>query len=98
MRLSPARAESLLFELGGPRAREPMRIDRAWWVYAAVIAAAGPLYGTLMGSFAFRSADRLLMVLFAAVKMPLLIFATTAVCLPAFFVLNTVLGLRADLA
>src|SRR5262249_6219663 len=32
----------------------------------------------------------------AAVKVPLLIFVTTVVCLPGFFVLNTVLGLRED--
>jgi hypothetical protein len=36
------------------------------------------------------------MIVYAAVKVPLLIFVTTAVCLPGFFVLNTVLGLRDD--
>jgi hypothetical protein len=65
-------------------------------VYAAIVAAAGPLYGAMMGSF-FWSPERVLMVVYAAAKVPVLIFATTAVCLPGFFVLNTVLGLRADL-
>jgi hypothetical protein len=38
------------------------------------------------------------MILYAAIKAPLLITATTLVCLPGFFVLNTVLGLRRDFA
>jgi hypothetical protein len=58
------------------------------------IVAAGSLYGAFMGSYACHSLERLQMVLFSAVKVPLLIFATTGVCLPAFFVFNTVAGLR----
>jgi hypothetical protein len=38
------------------------------------------------------------MVFYAAVKVPLLIATTTALCLPGFFVLNTVAGLRDDFA
>jgi hypothetical protein len=34
--------------------------------------------------------------LFAAVKVPLLLVLTTALCVPSFFVVNTVLGLRDD--
>jgi hypothetical protein len=101
MALSLASAERLISGLGGrpAHARESAApLDYPLWVYAAVVAVAGPLYGALMGSFALTSAERLLMVLYAALKMPLLIFATTAVCLPGFFVLNTVLGLRADFA
>ena len=37
-------------------------------------------------------------MLFSALKMPLLLFATSLVCLPAFFVLNTLFGLRDDFA
>jgi len=99
MALSLASAERLISGLGGrpAHARETAApLDYPLWVYAAVVAVAGPLYGALMGSFALTSAERLLMVLYAALKMPLLIFATTVVCLPGFFVLNTVLGLRAD--
>ncbi|MFY9341373.1 MAG: hypothetical protein WAT39_02710 [Planctomycetota bacterium] len=33
---------------------------------------------------------------FAAIKVPLLLLCTTALCLPSFFVINTVLGLRDD--
>ncbi len=56
----------------------------------------GPLYGAFMGSFQLDSPERLLQVLFAAVKMPILLFATSALCLPGFFIFNTVLGLRED--
>lgn len=58
---------------------------------------AGPLYGAVMGSYGLVSEERWLMVLYAAVKMPLLMLATGGLCLPGFFVLTTVLGLREDL-
>jgi hypothetical protein len=60
----------------------------------ATIVAAGSLYGAFMGSYACHSVERLVMVLYSTIKVPLLIFATTAVCLPGFFVFNTVAGLR----
>ncbi len=85
------RADGLIKELGRPRGEV-----RAWWALALVVLLAGPVYGAFMGSFALRSAERLPMVLYAAAKVPLLIFVTTAVCLPGYFVLSTVLGLRAD--
>jgi len=69
-----------------------------WKALLLCIVIAGPLYGALMGSYAFDSGpDRLLMVLYAAVKMPLLVLVTSLLCLPGFFVLTTVLGLRDDL-
>jgi hypothetical protein len=64
----------------------------------AVIVAAGSLYGAFMGSYACYSPARLWMIFFAAIKVPFLIFATTGVCLPAFFVFNTVAGLRGTFA
>lgn len=36
------------------------------------------------------------MALYAAIKVPLLLALSTALCLPSFFVVNTVLGLRDD--
>ena len=33
---------------------------------------------------------------FAAIKVPLLLVLTTALCLPSFFVINSVMGLRDD--
>jgi hypothetical protein len=38
------------------------------------------------------------LALYAAVKVPLLLALATALCLPSFFVVNTVLGLREDFA
>jgi hypothetical protein len=67
----------------------------AWWLPLMVVTFS-PIYGAFMGSYELASPERLLTVLFSAVKVPLLLFATTALCLPGFFVLNTVLGLRDD--
>jgi hypothetical protein len=83
--------ELLLFELGRGAARRgrPLVIG---------IGAAGFLYGAAMGAFACDSFERSKLVLYAGLKVPLLLFATTAVCLPGFFVLNTVAGLRGEFA
>lgn len=80
---APARAE-----------REPGLPDMR--LLLAIVVVAGALYGAVMGTFSFTDAQRLFMVLYAAIKVPVLICATTLVCLPAFFVLNTVAGLRDD--
>jgi len=66
-----------------------------WWLPAMVLAFA-PIYGGMMGSFHLDSAERLWQVVFSAFKMPFLLFATSLLCLPGFFVLNTLLGLRDD--
>ncbi len=88
------RADAFLHRLVGPAPAEAGGVPIPWLL--ATILIAGPLYGALMGSYELVSAERLLMVLFAAVKMPLLILVTSALCLPGFFVLSTVLGLRDD--
>ncbi len=49
-----------------------------------------------MGTFHLDSVHRLRQVVFAGLKLPLLLLSISAVCIPAFFVLNTVLGLRDD--
>jgi len=59
------------------------------------IVVAGALYGAAMGAWRLEG-ERWKLVVFVAIKSPLLIMATTAVVLPAFFVLNTVAGLRDD--
>jgi hypothetical protein len=51
-----------------------------------------------MGSFGGFSGDRAWQVLYASAKVPLLLLMTLALSLPSFFVLNTLLGLRGDLA
>src|SRR4051794_34762685 len=56
----------------------------------------GLFYGAVMGSFGGWGGDRLLQVAYSAVKVPILLLVTFGLTLPSFFVLNTVLGLRAD--
>ncbi len=82
---------------GTARFRVGATSQRPWWWVVAIILVVAPLYGGIMGSFGLDSAERLRQVVFSGVKAPLLLLATTAVCLPGFFVLNTVLGLRDDL-
>lgn len=86
-------ADRLIHRLGRPLAGD--RADPNWRTLALVVLVAGPVYGAFMGSFELSS-DRLLMVLYSAIKVPLLIFATSLVCLPGFFAFNTVAGLRSD--
>ena len=82
------RARASVFE-GGRDAPRLLRLG-------ALLAAFGMLYGAVMGSYGGWSGERLLQVLYSAVKVPLLLLATFALNLPSFFVLNTVAGLRED--
>jgi hypothetical protein len=52
----------------------------------------------VMASFSGLGPGRAHHLIFVAIKMPLLILGTTAICLPSFFVVNTVAGLREDFA
>lgn len=61
-----------------------------------IMVACSCCYGAAMGTFGGLAGDRLLQVLFSALKLPLLLSATFLIGLPAFFVLNTLLGVRAD--
>jgi len=56
----------------------------------------GSCYGALMGTFGGITGDRLLQILYSALKVPLLLLVTFVVALPSFFVLNTLLGVRSD--
>jgi hypothetical protein len=58
----------------------------------AILVAAGAVYGFVMG----LGGGRLLQGLIGAVKVPLLLEATTALCLPSHYVASTILGLRDD--
>lgn len=60
----------------------------------AVIFTLAPLAGVVIGTYAFDSPQRSFQVLYSAIKLPLLLIATTAICLPGFFVLSSVVGLR----
>jgi hypothetical protein len=74
------------------------RDDSTWRGHVLRIALAGLLFGAAMGSYDLSEAERLKMPFFAGIKSPLLVLATTLICLPGYFVLSTVLGLRKDLA
>ncbi len=88
-----ATTDGLIKDLGR---RERLDAALKWWMLPLIVLATGPIYGAFMGTFALGTWERAPMIVYAAVKVPLLIFVTTALCLPGFFVLNTVLGLRDD--
>jgi hypothetical protein len=59
---------------------------------AWTVALAGAVHGLALGSYALRGEQ----ALYSALKIPLLLAVSTALCIPSFFVLNTILGLRSD--
>jgi len=65
-----------------------------WRSLGLVLAASGFLYGLTLGSFSLSGRQ----ALYSGLKVPLLLVATTLVCLPSYFVVNSVLGLRDDFA
>lgn len=60
---------------------------------ALVLVVCGFVHGCVMGFFFGKP----LQSLYSGAKVPLLLASSTALCLPSFFVLNTLLGLRDDL-
>lgn len=89
MGLADARA---LLESSGRYASD--RRDVPWRGLLAWLAAGGFGYGLVMGYFA----GRLEQALYSALKVPMLLGVSTLVCVPNFFVVNSVLGLRDDFA
>ena len=79
----------------GPFAVEAPLAGRLRWLFALVVVC-GAAYGAVMGSFAGLAPGRWLQLLYSGVKVPLLLVVTFGVCLPSFFVMNTVAGLRED--
>lgn len=64
-----------------------------------MVMAISPIYGAAMGAFSIDSgAQRFWLVLFSAIKLPWLMLATTALCLPPFYVMHAIAGLRDDFA
>lgn len=68
---------------------------RLRWLVALVVAFGG-FYGAVMASFTGLAPQRLHQLLYVAVKVPMLLLVTFGLCLPSFFVVNTVAGLRDD--
>lgn len=69
----------------------------------ALVLCFGMAYGAVMGTFGllvFQSSDasRAWQMLYSAVKVPMLLTVTFVICVPSFFVVNTLAGLRHDFA
>jgi len=94
MRTALAHADQFLRGSGAFSSRQAASRP-AWWLPVMIVSFA-PIYGLFMGSFDLSSPERILMMVYSGIKVPLLLFATTALCLPGFFVLNTIMGLRDD--
>lgn len=62
----------------------------------AMVTAFGLLYGAVMGTYGGFRGERSLQLVYSGLKVPLLLLVTFALSLPSFFVLNTLLGVRAD--
>ena len=65
-----------------------------WRALVAILVLAGSFYGATMGSYGVRGTQ----ALYAALKVPVLLVLATVICVPNFFVVNTLLGLRDDFA
>lgn len=65
-----------------------------WPRLARLGCAAGVCYGAVMGALGWNAVGSL----YSAVKLPILLAAALLVCLPNFYVLHALLGLRADFA
>ena len=63
---------------------------------AATLVVFSMIYGAVMGSFAGVGGERNWHLLYVASKVPLLLLTTSLICLPSFFVCNTLFGLRSD--
>jgi hypothetical protein len=76
-------------------ARGLYAIDAKWLPVAHLVGfviAGGGLYGFAMGAFGGRFVGGL----YSATKVPILILGAMLLCLPNFYVVNALLGLRAD--
>jgi len=65
-----------------------------WLAGFVLICGAG--YGAVMGSFGGITGDRVWQMAYSAAKVPILLLGTFWICIPSFFVLNTVAGVRSD--
>jgi len=78
------------------RSREPDRLVASLktWHLLLLLVGGAFAYGIVMGAFALRP----LQMLYSGLKAPLLLTVSSLICLPNFFVVNTLLGLRDDFA
>jgi len=78
------------------RERDQPLSSRQWRNALISLVLCGFCYGALMGTFGGIAGERLLQVLYSALKVPVLLLFTFLIALPSFFVLNTLLGVRSD--
>lgn len=78
--------------LFAPGASEAGRLR---WLVAFVLLS-GSFYGAVMGTFTGLAPGRFQQLLYSGVKVPMLMLVTFTLCLPTFYVLNNVAGLRDD--
>ena len=83
---------------GHPWTTRSDRPGRALGWLAGYVVLCGALYGGVMGCFGGVWGDRAWQVVYSAAKVPLLLLVTLLLSLPSFFVLNTLLGVRANFA
>ncbi len=72
----------------------PLSLRLRWLLILLV--ACGFFYGAVMGTYSGLAAGRFHQLFYSGVKVPLLLLVTFALCLPSFFVVNTIAGLRDD--
>jgi len=77
------------FAVGAPSAGQ-----LSWLVVFVIVG--GGIYGAVMASFTGLAPGRYLQLLYSAVKVPMLLLVTFVICLPSYFVVNSVAGLRDD--
>jgi hypothetical protein len=89
----PAAAARVLSALVGLRDRYAPGVGVVpWRSLSIVVVGCGFAYGAVMGGWGQRP----LQSFYSGLKVPLLIAISTVVCLPNFFVINSLLGLRDD--
>lgn len=78
------------------RLLRPAEATPPWLVLVASQIVCGVLFGASMGSFGSWDRDRMFYMLYAGLKVPLLLMTALLLSLPCFYILNTLAGLRHD--
>ncbi len=68
------------------------RSQTPWLELVLILSVGGFIYGCVMGAFSIRFTQ----MLYSGLKVPFLLLTTSFLCVPSFFVINTILGLRDD--
>jgi len=84
--------------LRGTGADDSVRPGRGLLSLAFIATASAMTYGAVMGSYGLINGGDPLQILYSAIKAPMLLLVTFALTLPSFLVVNTLLGLRDDIA